>query len=201
MGNSLGDFSAHYAAYSLAYGRKFTDQLSLGVTGKLIDAKISDVSAKAYAADLGSLYQMNEKIQLAATVTNIGSKLTFTDQGDSLPLAFHLAGAYRPERHWILAFESLCHKTGKVDGRLGLGWEPFEAISLRIGYKTDTTKELSALAGLTLGLGVHLFGQEFAYAWLPYGDLGSTQYFSLHLRFGATDEGHKNISQNQITQP
>src|SRR5664279_4218673 len=33
-GESLGDFSVHYAAYSLAYGQKITDKLALGVTVK-----------------------------------------------------------------------------------------------------------------------------------------------------------------------
>src|ERR1017187_5443745 len=30
-GNSIGNFSAHYAAYSLAYGRKISDSFSLGL--------------------------------------------------------------------------------------------------------------------------------------------------------------------------
>ena len=47
-------FSASFAAYSLAYGERITDVLSLGATAKLITEKISDASASAYAADVGS---------------------------------------------------------------------------------------------------------------------------------------------------
>ena len=41
----------YYTAYNLAYGKAVTSRLSLGLTGKLISAKIDDVSAQAYAVD------------------------------------------------------------------------------------------------------------------------------------------------------
>jgi len=188
-------YSDHYAAYSLAYGRKIRDNLSLGATGKAVQGKLADVSATAYAADLGALYAANEKLALAATLTNLGSKLTFENEGDSLPLAFHLGAAYKIENHLKSTVEGVYNKTGLFSGRAGFEWSPLEAISLRAGYKTDTTKELSALSGLTVGLGLHIFGQEFAYAWLPYGDLGDTQYFSLLLKFGGKEEERKNLIQ------
>src|SRR5437016_5606210 len=80
--NPGGTFSSHYGAYNLSYGQTFNDKLAVGVTGKWINAKIDDVSANAYAVDLGSLYKMNDKLSLAATLTNMGSKLTFLSEGD-----------------------------------------------------------------------------------------------------------------------
>ncbi len=70
-------------------------------------------------------------------------------------------------------------------------------IALRTGYKTETTRGLSPLAGFTAGVGLNVWGQEFAYAWLPYGDLGDTQYFSLLMRFGQGTEARKNLIQYQ----
>src|SRR5262249_37282550 len=58
-----------------------------------------------------------------------------------------------------------------------------------------TLKELSALAGLTTGLGLNLWGQELAYAWVPYGDLGSTHYISLVIRLGETERSKHNLIQ------
>lgn len=196
-GNPIGDFTANYAAYSLAYGQKLTDKLSLGLTGKAVNATIADVSATAYAVDLGSLYQATDKLKLAATYTNLGSKLTFSRQGDSLPEAFHLGGAYQIQNHLKTTLEGVYSASGLVSGRFGAEWTPIEAISLRAGYRTDTTNQLSAVAGMTLGLGLHVFGQEFAYAWLPYGDLGDTQYFSLLIKFGSKEREHRNLIQFQ----
>jgi len=197
-GKSAPDFSAHFAAYSLAYGQKILDRLSLGVTGKMIQAKIADATANAYAADAGALYEVRPNLRLAFTAANIGSDLKFTDQGDSLPLTFHLAAAYQPDRHVKLVAEGMQGKTGKPDAGLGVEWSPIEMVALRAGYKTDTTKELSATAGLTTGIGVRLWGQEFAYAWLPYGDLGDTQYFSLLIRFGQQNTLNSNMQKAEL---
>jgi len=201
-GAQTGTTNAHYGAYSLSYGQRLTDSLGVGVTGKWINAQLSDVSANAYAADVGLLYKLQERWRLAATVTNLGSKLTFVDQGDSLPLAFHLAAAYQASRSWLLSVEGLRRwPADRFDGRVGAEWRPIPMVALRTGYRSDTTDQLSALAGFTVGLGLQLWGQEFAYAWLPYGDLGNTQYFSLLLRFGDHDALKENLKQTQIINP
>ena len=72
-------------------------------------------------------------------------------------------------------------------------WRPVEILALRTGYRSDTINQLSAIAGFTVGTGLQLWGQEFSYAWLPYGDLGNTQYFSLLLRFGDHETLKKNL--------
>ncbi len=196
-GNSTGNFSTYYGAYNLAYGQAVTSKLSLGLTGKLINAKIDDVSASAYAADLGALYKMNDQINLAATLVNLGSKLTFLSNGDSLPLAFHLAGSWKPNAHWLVSTEGVYPQTGLASFHVGGAWRPVEPVSLRVGYKTDTLKGLNAISGLTVGMALHLWNQEFDYAWSPYGDLGSAQYFSLLFRFGAAEEEKRSLIQYQ----
>jgi len=196
-GNPDGSYSDHYGAYSAVYGQKITDKLSLGLTGKWINAQLANVSANAYAADIGSLYQATEKLKLALTATNLGTKLTFTGQDDTLPEAVHLAAAYQPDKHWNLAAEGVYSETGLVSGRVGLEWSPLPMINIRTGYRTDTIQDASAIAGLTVGLGLKIYGQEFAYAWLPYGDLGDAQYFSLLIRFGQDKDEKTNLIQSQ----
>ncbi|HVO33566.1 MAG TPA: PorV/PorQ family protein [Elusimicrobiota bacterium] len=196
-GNSTGNFSTHYGSYNIAYGQAIGDKLSLGMTGKWINAQIDDVSANAYAVDFGSIYKMNEHLRLAATLTNLGSKLTFLSSGDSLPLSFHLGGAYTLNPQWMFAAEGVYAGTGLASFHAGSEWRPIESVSLRVGYKTDTLDGLSPIAGLTVGMGLHLWGQELAYAWAPYGDLGSAQYFSLLARFGANTEEKRNLIEYQ----
>ena len=196
-GTPTGDFSSYYASYNLSYGQTLTDKLALGVTGKMIRAKIDDVSASAYAADLAGLYKMNEKVQVGASVVNVGSQLKFISEGDNLPMAFKLGGAYQPTSHYLMTAEGVYERNGLASFHTGGQWRPLEAVSLRVGYKTDTLKGLSPLAGLTAGLGLHFWGQEFAYAWAPYGDLGDAQYFSLLVRFGAEEEQKRNLIQYQ----
>ncbi len=196
-GTSIGSYSAHYAAYSLAYGQKVFDRLSLGFSGKIIEAKLADVSALAYAADVGTMYEATDRLTLSATANNLGSKLRFTSQGDTLPLQFHLGGAYHWQKHCRATLEGVYSKTGLFSERVGAEWSPLEAISIRAGYRTDTTKELSPMAGLTAGIGIHVWSQELAYAWVPYGELGNTQYFSLVLQWGHSEEKRRNLIQFQ----
>lgn len=192
-GTSIGNFSSHWGAYNFSYGQTITDRLTMGVTAKLINAKIDDVSATAYAADLGSFYRINEKLRLAATVTNMGTKLKFLNEGDNLPMAAHFGASYEPNSHFTLATEGVYRRSGLGSWHLGGAWRPIEAVSLRAGYKTDTLDGLDKLAGLTTGVGIHVWGQELAYAWSPYGDLGNAQYFSLLCRFGGRDESKRDL--------
>lgn len=196
-GNPIGTFSSHYASYNLSYGQTLNEKLSIGLTGKLINASIDDVSANAYAADLGALYRANNQVQVGATLVNIGTPLKFISEGDSLPMAFKVGGAYKPNSHYLVSAEGVYEKNGLASFHTGAEWRPIEVVSLRVGYRTDTLQGLSPLAGFSTGLGLHVWGQEFAYAWTPYGDLGDTQYFSLLIHFGAQDEARRNLIQYQ----
>ena len=180
----LGSFSSQWAAYNVSYGQTVTEKLSLGLTGKYIHAQIDDVSASAYAFDLGSLYRVNDRLSWAATVANIGTQLKFINTGDDLPLTARGGIAYRVDSHWLVTGETAYRKTGMASVASGAQWEPMPLISLRAGYKTDNLKGLDAVSGFTTGIGFQFMGQELAYAWVPYGELGYAQYISLLMRFG-----------------
>ena len=139
------------------------------------------------------MYLMNETRNLAATLMNVGSKLKFIDEGDPLPLAFRLGGSFEASKRWLVSSDVVYRKTGLASWHGGVAWRPLEPVSLRVGYRTDTLKGLDALAGLSAGLGIHVWNQELAYTWVPYGDLGNTNYFSLVLRFGEADEAKRNL--------
>jgi len=194
-GTPTGNFSSDYGVYALAYGQTLTDRLSLGLTAKLINAQISDVSANAYAVDFGGLYKYGDRFTLAATLTNLGTQLNFLSGGDSLPLEFHLAGACRLSPQWLATVEAVYPQAGPASFRIGGQWRPLEAVSLRVGYRTDNLQELSPLAGFSTGIGISVWGQELAYAWVPLGDLGDTQYISLVFKFG------QSVSQGNLSPP
>ena len=196
-GQLTSPYSSYYSAYNLAYGRRFTDQLSLGITGKIIHAQIDDVSATAFGADIGSLYRWRHDLVFAATLNNMGSKLTFLNDGDPLPLAFHLGGAYQPSANWLVSSEVVVPQTGLASFHIGGEWHPVEMLALRSGFRTDTLSGLSFLAGYSLGIGLNVWGQEFSYAWVPYGELGNSHYFSLVLRWGEVERAKRNLIQFQ----
>lgn len=187
-GLPTGDVSGRYGAYTLAGGAGVAERLSLGVSGKIIRAEIDGVSATAYAADLGALYRPRRGLAFALVAANLGSKLTFMEQGDDLPRTVRVGAAYRPWDRWNFLLEGLYAATGMAGARAGAEWRPLESVALRLGYKSDVVEALEPLAGLSAGVGLLLRGHEFAYAWVPHGDLGFTQHFSLALKFGGAAE-------------
>lgn len=192
-GNPTGEFSGHYGSYALSYGHHIGDYWGIGASAKMIDANISGTSAQAYGADVGTIFRPNNELSFAGVVDNIGSKMKFVNQSDSLPLTYHLGASYIPVKAWLLSAEGVYENSGLPSLHAGIEWNPLDVVSLRTGYRTDTTRQLSAMAGFTLGAGLHVFGQEFDYAWLPMGDLGNTQYFSLVLRFSQADRAKRNL--------
>lgn len=183
-GNQLGTHSSYYGAYSLAYGYAFNEKLSLGAAAKLIDARLADASARTGAGDAGALYRVNAKVTFAAVAANLGGKLKFLQQADELPQNYRLGVHLAPIAQLSLVQETVYDRTELLSGRFAAEWRPLDALAVRAGYRTDTARRLSALGGLTTGVGLKVWGQRFDYAWLPMGDLGQTQYFSLVLTFG-----------------
>lgn len=184
-GNQAGTFSSHYGAYSLAYGRAFNEKLSAGAAVKLIDARLADVSARTAAGDAGVLYRVDGRVTLAAVAANLGGKLKFLRDADDLPENYRLGVHVAPVPALGFAAEAAYARSKLLSGRFGAEWRPVGAIAVRAGYRTETARGLSALAGLTTGVGLTVWGQRLDYAWLPLGDLGQTQYISLVFTFGA----------------
>ncbi len=182
-GNSIGSITNRYGAYSIAFGQALNQIVSLGITAKIVDARLADVGATAYAVDLGSMYRLSDKFTMAAVISNIGTKMKFIEQSDSLPLAYHVGGAYRFTPQWLVSLEGVYHQAGQVSAHSGLEWSPVHELTLRAGYRTDTTKGLSTLAGLTAGVSLNMMGHSLSYAWLPMDDLGNTHYISFLFRF------------------
>ena len=181
-GNPAGTFTSAFAAYTVAYGQKILDKLAVGGSAKLITEKIADATASAYAVDFGLLYKPTARLNVGAVLANVGSDIKFVNEADPLPTAGRLGTTYQINPSWDVSAEGVYRKTGLMSGGLGVEWRYGEYFSFRGGYNTAHIKELGGVAGATAGLGIFFWGQEFSYAWVPLGDLGTTHYFSLVFR-------------------
>ena len=158
----------------------------LGFSGKIISSTLPQTkSAQAYAADLGYFGRCPELgVTLGASVLNLGSKLRFEENGDPLPLAMRLGGAWSipmPESHSLL---------WAVDGQYeyyerlwfvnsGLEYTLFKTFAARVGYQAHRD-----MAGFTFGFGAKWGHWGIDYAWAEGSDFGNTSRVSLTFRFG-----------------
>lgn len=189
-GNPDGGFGGYYMSASVGYGRRFGSALSLGATGRLITASIAGVGASAFAGDLGAMGRIGPKLRVSLVAANLGSGLKFLQESDPLPAQLRAGAAVDVSRSFVVSLEGVRAFHSEDSVHAGLEWKPYEAIAVRAGYRSDVTRETGGMSGVTLGTG--LFWKDFGldYAWVPLGDLGQSQYFSLQVRFGPPgDEG------------
>ena len=186
----IGTFGAGDYAYNVTYARRLKEQLGVGVTGKLIHQTLDSYTASAFALDAGLHYQVRPEakrpVALAFVIKNIGTKPSFAGVTDPLPAAVVGAVGYKP--HPGVKLDLDLTKYRDTDFIFALGGEykkelaPELSGAFRMGYSTHH-KDNEGLDGLTLGVGFNFHRGGFDFAWVPYGALGNTFRYSLHLKF------------------
>ncbi|RME31972.1 MAG: hypothetical protein D6800_00250, partial [Candidatus Zixiibacteriota bacterium] len=94
-GNVVGNLSVYDWSGGLTLGYLVSDNVSVGITGKVIGQQLDQYSATAVAADLG-IQTHFERVSLAAMVANVGSKMKFNTVSEDLPTYGRLGIAVRP---------------------------------------------------------------------------------------------------------
>lgn len=115
-GNSTGDFNPREVAVDATYSRMLSQKLSVGITGRYIHSNLtgnftssnptSGADAKpgnSVAADIAVFYSKdlllsgtNSNLALGAVISNIGAKLTYSDENnrDFIPTNLRLGSAF-----------------------------------------------------------------------------------------------------------
>ncbi len=197
-GQPNGQVGASDAALAFSYARpllkdrRMGSQLSVGVTGKVIQEKLDTVSARAYALDGGLLYTPGKKfgevfegMKAGLTVRNLGSSLKF--DRESFPLPRSLNAGLSWTGIWLGETLTVATDVSQPnDGRrtIGAGVElsTLQLLILRAGYSSQG--DLGS--GLRLGAGLRFRTIQVDYAFASAGNLGQSHRFGLTFRFGTT---------------
>ncbi|MBI3297145.1 MAG: PorV/PorQ family protein [Elusimicrobia bacterium] len=172
-------------AAGAGYGRQFFERLRLGAGFKYIRESIADLTATGYAFDLGVQHDpaLLRGLTLGAAIQNLGPSVRFQRASERLPLNMRLGAAYRFEALGQRSAVALDVTKARSETPLvGFGVESVVGgvLPLRLGF---TTRNQAGL-GITFGLGwLHpRFGVD--YAFVPYGELGSSHRMSVTVRWG-----------------
>jgi hypothetical protein len=108
---SLGRYNPREYAFDVSYSRRLTENLSAGASLRYIRSNLTGSNptsapdarpGNSVAVDLGVFYTKqltsnNSTLSLAGTITNLGSKMTYTDAAnkDFIPTNLRLGGAYK----------------------------------------------------------------------------------------------------------
>lgn len=194
-----GTFAAYDIAVAGAYACKISKTVSIGANVKLIHQKIESETAWGGAIDIGLLYRVprprgrfsRDILQAGFVVQNIGPPIKFVKESDPLPLNVKAGIAKIYDLSSIkskltLALDVNAPIDNVPNGHFGVEFVYKKmkdiALAARVGYKTNTIKDLNALSGLSAGAGFVWKRMAIDYVWVPYGDLGNTHRISLTIK-------------------
>ncbi|MEO8474746.1 MAG: type IX secretion system outer membrane channel protein PorV [Chryseolinea sp.] len=211
--NPLGDFNPREFAFDATYSRLLTENFSVGITGRYIYSNLtgafSGIDAKpgnSVAADIGAYYTTTFKtakttsLSLGATITNIGAKLSYTDNQnkDFLPTTIRLGSVYKIELDgynslsFILDFSKLMVPTPPIratDGTIIYGRDDHRALLSGMfgsfsdapnGFKEEI-QEIMTSAGVEYWYN-DLFAARFGY-FNEAKNKGNRKYMTIGLGF------------------
>jgi hypothetical protein len=191
-------FTGNDMAIGLSYARKFTEQLSIGISLKYLREELFTYNTSMVSFDIGSYYDTRWKgIRLAMTAQNFAEQARFLEtkeefeQQYELPLVFRIGWSIdllggenlffggNPELH-KLSFNMDAVHTNDFAERLHMGMEYwlFNKFSLRAGYRFNYDEgNLSVGAGLDYPVGSMNLRVDYAY--VDYDFLDATHRLSI----------------------
>jgi len=186
-GNPTGDLSAYDLAAGVSVGFAISDRWSAGITGKFIRQQLDSFNGSAVAADLGIQYQL-PRVSLAATVVNVGSKITFDSQPENLPAAFKFGVAATPfDGGFTAAIDLSKEFRGGLKLYQGVEFGFGDQYFIRTGYNRLMGEANRAfVSSFSVGAGIRLDFGEFDYSYTPQDNTTSEDIhrFSVLFRLG-----------------
>gem|GEM_PF-2228790 len=148
--------------------------LAMGLAAKLYSEDIGGQASATTAYDVGAIYRLGS-LSFGAAMQNLGGKIFDYD----VAKLQRIGAAYTGVRYSAAA-DLIKEGEGKSSLSLGGAYNPAGSLKLRGGWQLK-----DEFGGVTFGLGFELRGFNFDYAFLSYGDLGSTHKAGVSLAFGA----------------
>lgn len=181
------------AAYGWSLGRSLDFGGSLGVYRIDLD----DVGATGVTGDLAIQYQSPiESVRFGAAIQNVGSRAQFYSRNEALPTALSLGAVYQPNTWATLTADyELVRASG---GAVKAGAEILLLDNLMIRGGFDSRND--AGSGLTSGLGFVKDNFSLDYAYVPFGDLGSSHRTSISWAFGPVVAREKRLPPERTTE-
>lgn len=195
-------FSGKDIAFGIAYARKFTDKLSIGVNVRYLREELYKYTSDLFSFDVGSFYDTGWKgIRLAMSAQNFSSQARWLHTGDEsqqsyeLPLLFRVGWSIdlvggedlflggNAAEHRVTFNMDAIHSNDYAE-RLNMGIEYvfLDQFFIRGGYRINYD-EGNLSGGIGINTTVSDYKFQFDYSYVKYDFLDSPHRFSLLLSF------------------
>lgn len=181
FGQDIGTYNPNNMVYMLSYAVKW-ETLSVGVTGKYIEATIKNSAATA-TVDIGVRKAfLDETLFIGITGQNLTGELRYHTDAQMLEKVYKIGACVLPMENVMgtLDVESNDCFNGHYVWAGGVQYS-LDGIALRAGY-TNRYSDVEA-QGITCGVGFGLHNVRIDYAYVPLGILNASHYVSLSYGF------------------
>jgi hypothetical protein len=186
-GAEHGSFGVHFIDLNVGKGF-FYKGVAIGISAKVVYAKIDTLYSLGAGIDLGALYLWEESdVQVGVAVKNIGSGVKpFIETSEMFPYEINVGVMKRFTEAW-LGLDLVKPALMDFGMRLGVGYSVVPNFELKASYNTllssirTESSGLEFLAGLTAGFSLKINTICVDYTYSPYFDLGGCHRLSLSL--------------------
>jgi len=178
-GEAIGTFNVQYLSTGVSSSYLVDENLSLGVSIKMLYEKIFIEEASGYSLDFGLYYILNSRTRFGLTLTNLGNMNELKYERTSLPTTFGIGCQYNYNVSIFSNYFTLEYRNNFKDrtNHFSFGIETYynDLFFTRFGYITGFESK-----DFTFGVGIKYWGINLNYSFIPYSfDLGDSHSISL----------------------
>lgn len=168
---------------NLGYSINIVDEFAVGLNLKYISSSLAaEYTGTAFAADFGLMYRtIDSTFSCGLAFQNIGTKLTYISDGDSLPFTVRTGISVKLRDSTIdtwLATADLVYYDSKLRYNAGVECNLFKILSIRAGYKMGYAPDT-----LSFGAGFNISQVYIDYAYSMLGSMDNVNMFSVSYKF------------------
>jgi len=182
-----GSFESNDYCLIFSLGQKIKEDISGGLSLKIIRQKLDNERGIGVGVDVGLLYKdyPTERVNIGVVLQNIGQKMKIYKERFSLPTTLKVGIVYRLQSDKLLLVGDIKKPyDNEASIHLGLEYQIIKAVLLRGGYryKIDNLAN-EPLTDLTCGAGFTIKDFRLDYAFIPYDKFEDTHRISLTRSF------------------
>lgn len=179
-----GSFGARDNFISFSYAREIFDYVSIGGGIKYIMQKIDDSGISGFALTFSGMYMPEADWYFSGGFDNVGPEV----EGYKLPSSAYVNFTSYAEEFFAYALELKAYLDETAWLKIAGEYNYSNMIFFRGGYSLPLTNSDETLGkwyerNLSLGFGFEYDFIAIDYAWLPYGELGSSNMITLQINF------------------
>jgi len=184
-GNSQGSYNDSDVGFTAAWGREWAKGLSMGIALRGLQEKVVNNLYNSLAADLGLLWVPDKNLRFGLAYLNWGTPVTGNELEQELRGGGSALFQLSPRVTLLTALSGTwATDNGLASAQIGTECALDHRWTLRAGYQLPFfDDQIGGFTNFSAGAGARFDDLILDYAYLPFGDLGTSNRISVTYQF------------------